>query len=320
VGLVPLASPSFQALEIAAACDPSLIGTADVTHPSCPIRFNRRQPPDRKVQVILPRPVLRECNRGFPGARVLALSKDFHMKKWEGPFPAPPLHDPIVVEPHDGSSGKCPARHGCGLSTRMGCRTLLWYGEEPGVNRHTVVKAELEQRFETLVRTHSRPVLAYCLRRSTHDDAHEAAADVFAVAWTKFDHMPEGQEALYWLFGIARRVLSNQQRSRRRRVSLNERVGSIAEVAMAGPEAVVVRNAADQEVIDAVSNLDTSDQEVLALLVWDEVPREEAARLLDISLQALHKRYQRALRRLERELRSERSRTTPPIAEEGGVL
>lgn len=187
------------------------------------------------------------------------------------------------------------------------------------MNRSTAVEAELEQRFETLVRRHSRPLLAYCLRRSTHTDAHEAAADVFAVAWSKFDQMPDGEEALYWLFGVARRVLSHQTRSRQRRARLNDRVGSIAEVAVAGPEAVVVRNAEDQEVIDALRNLDTKDQEMLALLVWDEVRREDAARLLDISLEALHKRYQRALRRLERELPPHRQRTTPPIAEEGGV-
>ena len=82
---------------------------------------------------------------------------------------------------------------------------------------------------------------------------------------------------------------------------------------------MVVRNAEDQEVIDALWNLDMKDQEVLALLVWDELPREDAARLLDISMEALHKRYQRALRRLERELPRHRQRTTPPIDEEGVV-
>lgn len=188
------------------------------------------------------------------------------------------------------------------------------------MNRRIAVEAEFEQRFETLVRRHLRPVLAYCIRRGTHTDAHDAAAEVFVVAWNKFDQMPDGEEALYWLFGVARRVLSNQQRSRRRRLALNERASSVAEVAAAGPETVVVRNAEDQEVIDALWNLDPKDQEVLALLVWDELPREKAARFLNISVEALHKRYQRALRRLERELpRLERRRTTPPIAEEEGV-
>ncbi|NNC93350.1 MAG: RNA polymerase subunit sigma-24, partial [Acidimicrobiia bacterium] len=94
----------------------------------------------------------------------------------------------------------------------------------------------MEERFETLVRRHSRPVLAYCLRRSTHVDAHEAAADVFAVAWRKFAEVPDGEEALYWLFGVARRVLSNQQRSQRRRLRLTDKVGSLAEAPTVGPE------------------------------------------------------------------------------------
>lgn len=187
------------------------------------------------------------------------------------------------------------------------------------MSRRTALDAERELRFETMVRRHSRPVLAYCLRRSTHADAHEAAADTFAIAWRKFDEVPDGDEALYWLFGVARRVLSNQQRSHRRRSLLADKVGSVGEVAPAGPEAVVVREAADQQVIDALRNLDVKDQEVLALLIWDEVPREDAAHLLEISVGALHKRYQRALRRLERELRPQKQRTTPPIVEEGGV-
>ena len=60
-----------------------------------------------------------------------------------------------------------------------------------------------------------------------------------------------------------------------------------AEAPATSPEMVVVRNAEDQEVIDALWKLDTRDQEVLALLVWDEVPRADAAQLLDISVQAL---------------------------------
>ena len=187
------------------------------------------------------------------------------------------------------------------------------------MNRHIGEPTEREQRFETLVRQHSRPVLAYCLRRGAHTDAHEAAADAFAVAWRKFDQVPAGEEALYWLFGVARRVLSNRQRSRRRRQNLNVKVGSIAQEVAIGPEAVVVRNAEDQEVIDALRRLDVKDQEVLALLVWDEVPREEVARMLGISMDAVHKRYQRALRRLERQLPHPRQRTTPPITEEGGA-
>lgn len=176
-----------------------------------------------------------------------------------------------------------------------------------------------EEQFEDLVRRYSRPVIAFCLRRSTHVDAHDAAADVFAIAWRRFDDIPGDDRTLCWLFGVARRVLANQQRSRHRRTRLREKMGAMVQSPIAGPEAVVVRSDTDQEVIDALHRLEPRDQEVLALLVWDEVSRSDAARILDISLEALHKRFQRALRRLEHELPRSRKHTTNPPSIERGV-
>ncbi len=178
---------------------------------------------------------------------------------------------------------------------------------------------EGEQDFDVFVRQHARPVLAYCLRRSTHTDAHEAASEVFSIAWRKFSDVPDGEAGLYWLFGVARRVLSNQQRAQKRRQKLTDRIESFAQTPAPSAETVVVRNARDQQVIDALGHLDARDQEILALIVWDEVPRQEASNLLGISITAVHKRYQRALRRLERTLRGKYSSTTHPIAGKGGA-
>lgn len=178
-----------------------------------------------------------------------------------------------------------------------------------------------ERVFDMFVRHHARPVLAYCLRRSTHADAHEAASEVFSIAWRKFGDVPDGEAGLYWLFGVARRVLSNQQRGRKRRQRMTDRVGSLAEAPAPSAETVVLRNAYNQEVIDALAGLHPRDQELVALIVWDDVPREEVSNLLGISVAAVNKRYQRALRRLEHALRGgdEYGSTTHPIAEEGGV-
>jgi len=85
-----------------------------------------------------------------------------------------------------------------------------------------------ERVFDMFVRHHARPVLAYCLRRGTHADAHEAASEVFSIAWRKFGDVPDGEAGLYWLFGVAKRVLSDQQRGRKRRQRMTDRVGSLA--------------------------------------------------------------------------------------------
>ncbi len=178
-----------------------------------------------------------------------------------------------------------------------------------------------ERVFDRFVRDHARPVLAYCLRRSTHADAHEAASEVFSIAWRKFSDVPDGEAGLYWLFGVARRVLSNQQRGRLRRQKMTDRVGSLAEAPAPSAETVVLRSVYNQEVIDALTSLNPRDQELVALIVWDDIPRQEVSNLFGISLTAVNKRYQRALRRLEHALSGgdEYGSTTHPIAEEGGV-
>lgn len=159
---------------------------------------------------------------------------------------------------------------------------------------------QVEAEFDGFVRTHARPLLAYCLRRTTYADAHDAAAEAMAIAWRKWGEVPDGDQALYWLFGVARRVLSNERRGRRRRFQLARRAGTLGVPPEAGVDSQVVRHEREQEVIDAVASLGERDREVLALIVWDDVPRSEVATILGISEQAVHKRYQRALQRLER--------------------
>lgn len=161
---------------------------------------------------------------------------------------------------------------------------------------------QAEPDFDHFVRRNARPLLAYCLRRSAHADAHDAAAEVLSIAWRKWDEVPAGDQALYWLFGVARRVLANQRRGRRRRLQLARRAGTLGVPPDQGVDSQVVRHERDREVIEAMASLGERDREVLALIVWDEVPRAEVATMLEISEQAVHKRYQRALQRMERRL------------------
>lgn len=162
---------------------------------------------------------------------------------------------------------------------------------------------QIEPEFDHFVRSNARPLLAYCLRRAEHADAHDAAAEVLSIAWRKRDELPDGDQGLYWLFGVARRVLANQRRSQQRRRRLARRAAEPSGWRLAANvDSQVVRHERDQEVVEAVAALGERDREILALIVWDEVPRAEVATMLDISEQAVHKRYQRALKRLERRL------------------
>jgi RNA polymerase sigma-70 factor (ECF subfamily) len=50
----------------------------------------------------------------------------------------------------------------------------------------------------------------------------------------------------------------------------------------------------------AMATLSDSDQEILRLILWDELSRDDIAQILDLSVNAVNVRYHRALQKLER--------------------
>jgi hypothetical protein len=59
-------------------------------------------------------------------------------------------------------------------------------------------------RLTELYDRHGRDVLAYALRRASPDDAADAVADTFLVAWRRLAEVPAEPEARLWLYGVAR--------------------------------------------------------------------------------------------------------------------
>lgn len=174
--------------------------------------------------------------------------------------------------------------------------------------------------FEALFQEHAAKVQAYCLRRAPVEDARDAAAEVFAVAWSKRRQLPEDEKILPWLYGIAARVLANQRRASRRKSAFLRRFLGVSERSLSGPEEQVLFNAETQEVLDALQRLGPSDREIVMLIAWEELTRDQAAVVLGCSPEAAKKRYQRATRRLERALgidhgeRTASSRYEPEVA------
>ena len=73
-----------------------------------------------------------------------------------------------------------------------------------------------EQRFGRLYSQMHPDILGYLARRIGEQEAIDAAADVFVVAWRRISDVPEGDAARPWLFGVARNVLRNRRRATRR--------------------------------------------------------------------------------------------------------
>ena len=166
-----------------------------------------------------------------------------------------------------------------------------------------MVEATTAIRFRNLYDEHHRAVLAYFLRRLDSDSAYEATEDVFLVAWRKLDTIPEGERSLAWLYSVSRRVLANHRRGSARRRRLRHRLADEGVTAGQSPESIVVRKEAHEELLTALAHLSDSDQELLRLAIWEELPHADIGDLLGCSVGAVDVRLHRAVHRLEKGLR-----------------
>ena len=157
--------------------------------------------------------------------------------------------------------------------------------------------------FDALYRRHHQEILAYCLRRLPADDAEDAAAEVFAVAWRRLDRVPDGDRAIAWLYATAHRVLANQWRSGRRRRRLAKRLLGLGTTSPETPEAQVVRLYEHEMLLAALDRLRWSDKEILRLATWEKLPHATIGEVLGIRDVAVGQRIFRARKRLAGELR-----------------
>lgn len=169
---------------------------------------------------------------------------------------------------------------------------------------------------------HLDAVSRYCLRRSSPEDAADAVAQTFAVAWRKIDQMPKDELVLPWLYRIASYELRTIHRSSRRATSLRHRLAGEPEYVVASPESLVVQMAERDAVLAALRTMSPSDREIILLRSYEELSTSEIAMVVGCSEVAARKRLSRALMRLERAVPV----ATPPsgvklkrTAEEGGT-
>jgi len=169
---------------------------------------------------------------------------------------------------------------------------------------------ETEDRYRAVFLEHHQRVYAYFRRRIDAEQAKDCTAETFLVAWRKVELIPEGDE-LRWLYVVARNVLRNAYRTKRRsRDRPTEPSRQIPDPSPT-PEAEVVDSEAHREVIAAMRRLRPNDQEILMLAVWEELPRATIASVLGCSEHAASQRLHRASRRLRNELeRSNRANRT----------
>jgi RNA polymerase sigma-70 factor (ECF subfamily) len=168
--------------------------------------------------------------------------------------------------------------------------------------------AERRERFEAVYRELYEPICGYALRRVREpEDAAEAIAETFATLWRRFDTCPPGAELRPWLFGVARRVIANQRRGTSRRSALSERLTKNVDEtrfeAIDSPED-------SSALARAFSSLSDSDRELLSLVAWEGLTREELAVALGTSRAVVRLRLHRASKRLRAALSPTQARFT----------
>jgi len=132
-------------------------------------------------------------------------------------------------------------------------------------------------------------VLAYATRRSDPDTAQEIVAETFAVAWRRLDGVPD--PALPWLLGVARNVLANERRSRRRAEALMLRLVREPVESSDDPADVIDARLTVQAALD---RLLPAEREVIELLAWEGLSAAQVSDALGCSRVALAVRVHRA--------------------------
>lgn len=165
----------------------------------------------------------------------------------------------------------------------------------------TARRPAAEESFRELYAAHGRAILAYAVRRTRDpQDASDALAETFLVAWRRLADVPAGDDARLWLYGVARRTLANQARAERRRERLAERLRHELPAAVAAVSPPAAR--ADSVVLTALAGLDEADREILLLAGWERLEAGEIAAVLGITGVAARARLHRARRRLRARL------------------
>jgi RNA polymerase sigma-70 factor (ECF subfamily) len=128
--------------------------------------------------------------------------------------------------------------------------------------------------FEDLVRTHTRALHRYLVRRVGIGDADDLAADVLVVAWRRRDDVPD-EVPLAWLYRTAGFVVANFRRKGR-----PIPVGDVPDdVADDDPAVHAVR---DEQVREVLRRLSPRDRQIVLLNAWEGLAGDDLAAVLGI--------------------------------------
>ena len=180
------------------------------------------------------------------------------------------------------------------------------------------VRQRSDDAFRQLAERHAELVHGTALRLLKGDAARadDAAQAVFIVLAQKAASIKNSAALAAWLYRTTALVVENMRRVDARRRKHEEQAGKAAEAEKMGrgesdsPAAEITRSAELAELNEALAGLKPRMQEAVVLHYLKHLPREEVARTLGCSLEAIHKRLSTALEQLRASFHRKGVKTT----------
>jgi RNA polymerase sigma-70 factor (ECF subfamily) len=160
--------------------------------------------------------------------------------------------------------------------------------------------------FEEIYRLYGTTIHRFCL--SQLQDPHlaeDATSDVFAVALATHGRLGDEDGTLFWLLGIARRVVHGHRRGRLRRQRLGDRARSARQVQPDVHEQVATREEI-RRVTDAMAHLGKRDRILVGLRAAAQLSYSEIGEFMNMSEGSARVATHRALKTLRVRLEAAR--------------
>jgi RNA polymerase sigma factor (sigma-70 family) len=150
--------------------------------------------------------------------------------------------------------------------------------------------------FETTFECHFDSVYRFCVSRTRNPAvAQEITQKVFAEAWKQWGEISTpGRPIAPWLFTVARRMVSGQQRDRRRKEELVRTLGVVQPGYADDPCDELARNHTARALVGSLRSLPQGQRQVVGLCLLNECSYEAAAAVLQIPIGTVRSRLSRA--------------------------
>ncbi len=150
-----------------------------------------------------------------------------------------------------------------------------------------------EIKFKAAYQAHARTLLGYALRRTeTPADAADVVAETMLTAWRRLGFVPDEPETILWLYGVARNVIANGNRTQRRQRRLAEKLRAQLDDVL--DDLPVADPALATQIAAAMTALTPIEHEVLTLTASEQLSPAEIAVALEMNQNTVRTHLHRA--------------------------